>query len=79
MRSALALERSCYGWQLKREIKLAGNQSEIIGQSQAAIQILTKAEEVAFTDAAVLLLGENLDKARSKASEEPSTTGQVTS
>jgi PAS domain S-box-containing protein len=43
---------------LKREIKLAGNHIEVVGQSQAILQVLRKVEQVAFTDAAVLLLGE---------------------
>jgi formate hydrogenlyase transcriptional activator len=43
---------------LKREIKLSGNHIEVVGQSQAILQVLTKVEQVAFTDAAVLLLGE---------------------
>jgi PAS domain S-box-containing protein len=42
----------------EREIKLAGNHIEVVGQSQAILQVLTKVEQVAFTDAAVLLLGE---------------------
>jgi PAS domain S-box-containing protein len=43
---------------LKREIKLAGNHIEVVGQSQAILQVLRKVDQVAFTDAAVLLLGE---------------------
>lgn len=43
---------------LKREINLAGNHIEVVGQSQVILQVLRKVEQVAFTDAAVLLLGE---------------------
>jgi PAS domain S-box-containing protein len=43
---------------MKREIKLAGNHIEVVGQSQAILQVLMKAEQVAATDATVLLLGE---------------------
>jgi PAS domain S-box-containing protein len=43
---------------LKREIKLEGNHIEVVGQSQAILQVLMKAEQVAATDATVLLLGE---------------------
>jgi formate hydrogenlyase transcriptional activator len=43
---------------LKQEIKLAGNHIEVVGQSQAILQVLMKAEQVAATDATVLLLGE---------------------
>jgi PAS domain S-box-containing protein len=43
---------------LKREIKLAGSHIEVVGQSHAILQVLMKAEQVAVTDATVLLLGE---------------------
>jgi PAS domain S-box-containing protein len=43
---------------LKQEIKLAGNHIEVVGQSRAIVQVLIKAEQVAATDATVLLLGE---------------------
>jgi PAS domain S-box-containing protein len=43
---------------LKEEIKLAGNHIEVVGQSHAILQVLMKAEQVAATDATVLLLGE---------------------
>lgn len=43
---------------LKEEIKLESNHAEIVGQSQAILQVLKSAERVAATDSAVLLLGE---------------------
>jgi PAS domain S-box-containing protein len=43
---------------MKEEIKLAGNHIEVVGQSHAILQVLMKAEQVAATDATVLLLGE---------------------
>ncbi|MGB8479108.1 MAG: sigma 54-interacting transcriptional regulator [Acidobacteriaceae bacterium] len=43
---------------LKEEIKLESNHDEIVGRSQAILQVLKNAEQVAPTDSAVLLLGE---------------------
>ena len=43
---------------LKQQIKLVGSHIEVVGQSQAILQVLMRAEQVAVTDATVLLLGE---------------------
>jgi transcriptional regulator with GAF, ATPase, and Fis domain len=48
----------CENIYLKEEIKLEKNHAEIIGRSQAILQVLAGAEKVAATDSAVLLLGE---------------------
>jgi formate hydrogenlyase transcriptional activator len=43
---------------LKQEITLDGKHAEVIGQGKAILQVLMSVEQVAVTDAAVLLLGE---------------------
>jgi len=43
---------------LQEEIKLLGEHTEIVGQSQAIKAILSQAEQVARTDSTVLILGE---------------------
>jgi PAS domain S-box-containing protein len=43
---------------LNADIKPLGHHVEVVGQSHAILQVLVKAEQVAATDAAVLLLGE---------------------
>jgi PAS domain S-box-containing protein len=43
---------------LNGDIKPSGQHVEVVGQSHAILQVLVKAEQVAATDAAVLLLGE---------------------
>ncbi len=43
---------------LKQEINLEGNHTEIVGQSQAMLRVLSNVDMVAGTDVAVLLLGE---------------------
>jgi len=48
----------CENIHLKEEIKLHAKHVEVIGQSKAILQVLMSVEQVAVTDAAVLLLGE---------------------
>jgi formate hydrogenlyase transcriptional activator len=48
----------CENIYLKQEINLDAKHVEVIGQGKAILQVLTSVEQVAATDAAVLLLGE---------------------
>ncbi len=48
----------CENIHLKQEIKLDAKHVEVIGQGKAMLQVLMSVEQVAVTDAAVLLLGE---------------------
>jgi PAS domain S-box-containing protein len=48
----------CENIYLKQEIKLDTKHVEVIGQGKAILQVLMSVEQVAATDAAVLLLGE---------------------
>jgi PAS domain S-box-containing protein len=43
---------------LKQEVKFFGEHSKIVGQSLAMKRILAEAEQVAFTDSTILILGE---------------------
>jgi PAS domain S-box-containing protein len=48
----------CENSHLKQEIKINAKHVEVVGQSKAILQVLMNVEQVAATDAAVLLLGE---------------------